>query len=160
MTNKLLSIENAKIGFRNFAGEPGRYNKDCKRSFCVFLQEDLAKDLIEDGWNVKYLTAKDEDESPSPYLQVRIQFGNFPPKIVLITSNGKTKMDEEDIGNLDWAEIENIDLIIRPYNWEVKGESGVSAYLKTMYVTLVEDDFEHKYKHIPDRSVNSGNRII
>jgi hypothetical protein len=77
---------------------------------------------------------------------------------MMITSRGKTALDDETVGNLDWAEIENVDLIIRPYNWVLhegtKAENrGVKAYVSSMYVTIVEDEFEAKYHDAPENDV-------
>ena len=153
--NSNITIENARIGFRNFSGKEGKYNVAGKRNFCVFLEHDLAVRLQEDGWNVKYLRPREDDEEPQAYLQVSVAFENVPPKIVLISSNGKSTIDEDEVNILDWAEFKNIDLIIRPYNWEVNGKSGVKAYLKTMYATIEIDEFESKYADVPDSAKNS-----
>lgn len=150
MVKSNIAIENARIGFRNFSGNAGKFNPAGRKNFCVFLEKDLADVLVEDGWNVRYLTPKDEDDEPQAYMQVAVSYENIAPKIVLVSSRGKSILDEESVNVLDWAEIENVDLIIRPYNWEVRGNSGVKAYVKSMYVTLVEDEFESKYYDVPD----------
>ena len=133
MVNNTLTIENAKILFRNFSGEEGRYNRAGDRSFCVIIDNDMAPQLIADGWTIRYLRPRDEDEAPQAYMQVKVRFGNIPPRVVLVTSKNKKELTEDDIGLLDWAELERVDLILRPYNWEVNGKSGVKAYLKTGY---------------------------
>lgn len=139
-------FENCELLFRNFAGEATQYNPKGSRNFCVKITDmNVAKAMEADGWNVKYLTPREDDEDPTPYLQVSVSFANVPPKIVLLSSRGRTILDESNVHILDYAEIANVDLIINPYNWSVSGKSGVKAYLKSMYVTIREDALEMKY---------------
>lgn len=154
MVNSNIKIEGARIAFRNFSGEEGRFNPKGRRNFCVFLDDETALRLLQDGWAVKYLTPRDDDEERQAYLQVAVKFDNVKPIAVLITSKGKTSLNEDEIGMLDWVEIRNVDLIIRPYNWEVNGKVGVKAYLKSIYVTIEEDDLAIKYVDVPDSALN------
>lgn len=153
--NKEINIENARIGFRNFAGKEGRYNAKGIRNFCVFLDDEIAIDLEREGWNVKWLEPRDDSDGRQAYLSVAVRFSNIPPKIFLVTSKGKTRLDEERVMVLDYAEIVNIDLTINPSNWEVSGKTGIKAYLKVMYITIAEDTFESKYRNVPDSAMNS-----
>lgn len=152
---KNIEIENARIVFRNFSGEEGKFNVKGDRNFCVLIDDDHAELLKNDGWNIKWLRPRDEDDSEQAYLPVKVNYNNIPPKVVLVTSHGKTQLDEDTIGSLDWAELENVDLIIRPYDWNVNGKTGRKAYLKAGYFTIVEDVFESKYYDVPDSAVNS-----
>lgn len=148
--NRPITIEDARIMFRNFSGKGGRFNPEGNRNFCVVIPEDILEDVLADGWNVRYLQPREEGDTPLPYMQVAVRYNNIPPKIVLISSAGKTVLDEDTVNILDWAEIEAVDLIIRPYNYDVNGKAGVKAYVKSMYVTIREDEFEKKYRDVPD----------
>lgn len=148
--NDNLVIENAHLILRNFSGRAKQYNDLGNRNFGVLLDHNDAQRLVDAGWRVRWLAPKDGSDQPVPFLPVSIRFDNFPPKVIQITSHGKVVLTEKTIGSLDTAEIEKVDLIIRPYNWNARGNSGVKAYVKSMYVTIVEDVFEAKYFAVPD----------
>lgn len=147
---KGVMMEGVRITFRNFAGKEGPYNSEGDRNFAVLLDEKTAKAMAEDGWNVKALKAREEGDPDQPYLPVAIGFKIKPPRIVMVTSRGRTTLDEQSCEILDWAEIENVDLIVRPYEWSVNGKSGIKAYLKSIYVTVREDELEQKYAAMDD----------
>ncbi len=151
-------IEGAKLIFKNFQGKRTEFNDEGNRNFGVLLSDEDAERLKEDGWRVRYLNPREDDPEQyrQPWLSVKVKFNPYPPVIVLINSRGKKRLDEETVDQLDWSIIKNCDLIIRPYNYPaVKGRpAGIAAYLKAIYVTISEDEFEEKYANIPDLDYN------
>lgn len=149
MDNVLL--ENARIMFRNFSGKEGKYNKEGDRNFVIFLDDDIANQMARDGWNIKQLKAREDDEGePQSYIQIAVGFKGRPPTIFMVTSRGKTPLGEEEVSILDWVQIATTDVIIRPYNWSVNGNTGVKAYLKSIFVTIEEDALDLKYAGVMD----------
>jgi len=145
-----LVIENARIIFRNFSGREGMYNREGDRNFGVLLDEHLAKEMSEDGWNVKWLKPREEGEPEQAYIQVSVNFKGRPPRVVMISSRGRTNLGEHEVELLDWADISTADLIMRPYEWAVNDKHGIKAYLQSIFVTIEEDALELKYAEIDD----------
>lgn len=141
-----ISIENAKLRFRNFAGKASKFNAEGRRNFCVLIPDHMVQALIDEGWNIKFLKPNDDYDETQAYLQVKVSYGNISPRIYIVTERGhKTLLDEDTVGSLDYAEIKNVDVIVRPYTYSVNGKEGISAYVKNMYVTVYEDEFADKY---------------
>lgn len=150
-----ILVEDARIIFRNFAGKESEMNAAGQRNFGLILDTTTAEILKRDGWNVKYLKVREEGDEPQPWLPVAVSFRNYPPKICMITSKGRTDLNEEMVEILDWADIKKVDVIVRPYSWSVRGEGGIKAYIKTGFFHINEDYLELKYADldvIPSRA--------
>lgn len=157
LRNGEVQFEGRRILFRNFSGAKGKFNEEGNRNFGVLLTDEEHDRLKEMGWNPKYLRSRDEYEEPQAWIKVNVKFGTKgpDPRVVLITSKGKTPLTEDMLILLDWADIENVDLILRPYSWEMRGNKGISAYLKSIYVTIHEDPLELKYADVPDSALGA-----
>lgn len=145
-----IKIENARIVFRNLSGKQDKFNpQGGKRSFSVVIEDpEFANELKREGWNIKQFNpSPDSDEEPAHFISVKVSYNNIPPHIYLCTSKNKTLLNEDTVGQLDYAEISNVDIVITPYQYEMNGRTGISAYVKTMYVTVVEDEFASKYEY-------------
>ena len=150
---KNIVIKNARLlpgGFKNFSGRESDYNAKGIRNFCVVIDNpDSARALHEDGWNIRYLQPRDENEEPVPYLKVAVSFKKRPPKITVITQNGYLDLDEERVGELDYLDYRDVALVITPSYWEKGDKHGIKAYLKSICVTLEEDELADMYSDIP-----------
>ena len=154
-----LYLENAEIlpgSFRNFAGRKSQYNKEGDRNFNVVIGEKTAKKLLRDGWNLRELKRRDEenlDEPPRYKLNVKVSFhelrGLPPTKVYLYSGRKETLLDEETIDTLDYAEYRTADLTIRPRFWtdDKTGERKIKAYLQEMRVVITPDRWADKYAH-------------
>ena len=144
--DEIIEIEDARIIFRNFAGEGSKFNREGDRNFAVIIPNDEIKDvLVERGWPVKIKPPRDEDESPFMYLPVKVKFNTRGPGIYLKSGEQVTRLNEETIGMLDEIDIQSVDIDIRPYDWDVNGKQGRSAYLQALNVVQNIDRFGARY---------------
>lgn len=140
-----ITIEGTRLIFRNFAGNPDKYNNaGGLRTTGVLIPNDIAEDLKAEGWNIKYLKPRDPQEDPQAFLTVKVKYGKIKPSIYICTGHSKAELDEDSVSSLDYAEIKDVDIVIRPYEYE---PGCISAYIKTMYVNIIEDAFAYKYRY-------------
>ena len=138
----ILQIDDARIIYRNFAGRGDKYNREGDRNFAVLIpDEEIADELTRRGWNVKVKPPREEGDTPFMYLPVKVKFNDRGPSVYLRTGRVQNRLEEEDIGCLDRIDIIGVDLDIRPYDWEVNGKTGRTAYLQSICVTQDVDRF-------------------
>ena len=142
----VLQIEDARIIYRNFAGLPSKFNREGDRNFAVIIpSQDICDKLTEDGWNVKIKPPREEGEEPFMYLPVKVKFNNRGPAIYVVSGKKVNRLTEDNVDALDEIDILSVDMDLRPYDWEVNGKTGRSAYLSALQVTQNIDRFGAKY---------------
>ena len=143
----ILQIDEAHIVYRNFKGEGSKYNREGDRNFAVIIDDqDIADQLIDAGWNVKIKPPREDGDSPFMYLPVKIKFNDRGPNAYLMTGRRMNRLDKYSIACLDDVDILSVDLDIRPYDWEVNGKEGRTAYLQSIKVTQNLDRFAADYE--------------
>lgn len=150
MRRNNVVLRDVELAFRNFAGNEGEFNRKGDRNFSILLRPEEAEGLEQDGWNVKFLKVREEGDLPQPYLQVSVSYNPKaqPPKIVMITSRAANILPEDLIEGLDYVDIQRVDVTLNPYDWNVSGKAGRKAYLKTMYITILEDPLDLEYAEL------------
>lgn len=138
----ILQIDDARIVYRNFSGTGSKFNREGDRNFAVVIpDQDVVDELVNRGWNVKIKPPRDEDDTPFMFLPVKIKFNERGPKVYLQSGDKMVELDEESIDCLDDVDILSVDLDIRPYDWEVNGKQGRTAYLQSIHVVQEIDRF-------------------
>lgn len=138
----ILQVNDTRIIYRNFRGEGSKFNREGDRNFAMIIPtQDLVDELISRGWNVKIKEPREEGEEPFMYLPIKVKFNDRGPQIYLVTGDRTNRLDEDVVSMLDDIDIRSVDLDIRPYDWEVNGKTGRTAYLQAMEVTQEIDRF-------------------
>ena len=142
----ILQIDDARIIYRNFEGRGDKYNREGDRNFAVVIpDEDIREDLKREGWNVKVKPPRDDQDAPFMYLPVKIKFNDRGPACYLVSGSRSNRLDEDSVGVIDDVDILSVNLDIRPYDWDVNGKSGRTAYLQSIEVIQKVDRFAAKY---------------
>lgn len=147
----ILQIDDARIIFKNFEGRGDKFNREGDRNFSLLIEDPATAEALQrEGWNVKIKEGRDEDDGPFMRLPVKVKFTDYGPNVYLISGGRRVELDEESIGCLDNIEIESVDMDLRPYDWDVNGRTGRTAYLQSMQVVQRIDRFAARYANMTD----------
>jgi hypothetical protein len=142
----IAEIEDARIIYRNFTGVGSKYNREGDRNFGVIIpDQEICDALVNQGWNVKIKPPREDGEEPFMFLPVKIKFNERGPAIYVKSGESVTRLNEDTVGMIDDIDIVSVDLDLRPYDWEVNGKTGRTAYLQSMNVIQNIDRFGAKY---------------
>lgn len=158
-----FTLRDARFNFRNFSGTNSRFyvpGTEIKRNFGCVLPLELALQMRDDGWPVKFPDPRVEDDEPDPYIVVHLGYKIRPPRVAMQTTTGvvalgTNKDDLSDLDVLDWADIKTAHVIANMGHWtmETTGKTGNKAWLKTLVVVIEEDELELEFGlNAPHRS--------
>lgn len=147
----IVTVQNARILWPNFGGVKDKFNSEGDRNFNLELTEEEAERLAADGWNVKCKPSRPDDPESGErcVLKITVNFdGKKPPKVIGRGSltRKETQYHGGIAGLIDAAEIVTADISFVAYFWEMpNGNIGLTAYLRTMYFILQEDELDLKW---------------
>lgn len=160
--DNILEFNDARIVYRNFSGAPSKFNQNGERSFSIVIGNgfldgkemgsDEISDVLEaDGWHVKRKPPVEEGEEPFNTLPVKVKFGaGRNPAIYLDDGENIKLIDEDLVSMIDDLNVSSVDMDIRPYNWTMGNNSGVTAYLQSMCVKFIPDRFARRMNNIEE----------
>lgn len=141
-----------KWPFSHFDGRKDTFNEEGDHNFTIVLDPDYARELMEipNGWNIKEREGREEGD-PSEYtLKIKISYKYEQPAVYLLKGNKRFRASEEDLADIKRSTCEQIDLIASPSRWVQPDRTGVTAYVKEMYVKIRESRFAEEYSSYED----------
>lgn len=152
MRTNLVIVENGKFIFdTNFAGDPkkDRFGSDERKANLVIPDIDLARELIDDGFNIRLTKPRVGEEEgfvPRYFVKVKLNYkSTWPPKVYLVTDEDKSVLlDEESVACLDDIWVDRVNAVLNRY----EGPNGKSLYVKSMevYQKFDDDPISAKYR--------------
>lgn len=144
-----ITIRNADVDPRsaNFSGTPrGQFDKEGDRYFLVKLDSELASDLEDRGWNVKWTKARlDHPEwEPYPYLKVKINYNRRKkPSIYMVTKKGNILLSEDTVGQLEGCWFEKVDITLTNVYYSTYNQHSI--VLDTGFFTIEPNELYDDY---------------
>lgn len=152
MRTNLVIVENGKFIFdTNFAGDPkrDRFGSDERKANLVIPDIDLARELIDEGFNIRVTKPRVGEEEgfvPRYFVKVKLNYDSkWPPKVYLVTDeDNSVLLDEESVACLDDIWVDRVNAVLNRY----EGPNGKSLYVKSMevYQKFDDDPISAKYR--------------
>lgn len=142
-----IEIENAVIkwGWSNFDGRDS-LKGDGNYNFTVILDDNQARYLDSQGWTVKVNEPREEGDLPENTMKINISDRFGMPKVYFIKNGRKYKVEMRDLADIRRDTCLQLDVVASPSRWTKGAESGLSPYVKEMYVTIKQSRFGAKYE--------------
>lgn len=160
----ITAFEGVRLIFKNFKGERSKYNKEGARSFHMAIDHELAAELVELGYNVKYPKPNPdidpEQDTRLPRLEVTVSsehdFIKPNVRIFMVDGDNVTRIPNNDLTQIDMLDtmaLGECDIQVNPYRWVMDEgtefeQSGIKCYLSNAYITIDNrhvDAFASKY---------------
>lgn len=157
---EFLVIRDAQLlsrPYRNFEGKTSDYNPTGQREFGVVIEDpELAQQMAEALWNVKTITNRDGraymggikcDGEDLHWFKVKVKYKDkhgerlTPPNIKIRTENNEQAFGEDDIKDLDGADLMDVRLKINIDHQVINGKPMTIGYLSAMKAMMVDDDY-------------------
>ena len=149
----IVQMDHVRFLWPNFSGRGDcKFSRDGERNFNIVIPDPEIAEALQNnlnkygvGWNVKIKPPREEGEAPLTYLNVKVKFNEYGPKVHLISGDKRVMLTEETIGCLDNMDVLNADLDLRAYDGDGNYGPFRSAYLQCMEVTQNIDRFSARY---------------
>lgn len=156
MARQTYTFENHTIHFKNFSGEPGKFNPPGKRTFALRLAEVEADRLEAEGWNIKRRPPREEGDEWFIYTNINVNMDSkWPPRIKMAPGHWEddeivldaplSDLNGDTVGILDNLRIIDCSLTVNGVEWEIQGDRGTKGYLQSMIAIFQSDPLESKY---------------
>lgn len=139
-----ITLEGNRIMWRNFSGEKSQFHT---RSFSVEIAPEDIDDLVAEGWPITVLEPRQNGDPVRGAMFVTLYYNDYPPMVVVVGPDKKTKYDEKRVGDLDQLAFEKVSMRV---SLGKPGRTGKrTVYLQSLWATLRRDDFEAQFDNIP-----------
>lgn len=139
----IMQGRNVNGSWSNFSGNPTRVNPGGgKRTFNVVLPENVAAALQDEGWNIKMIPPKSDDQEDILYFTeiVLNMEKKVEPDIYLCTewagTKKKTRLHGDDVSQLDDIRFARADVNIYPH----QHDRGIKGHCNQLVVIQAKND--------------------